>query len=61
MTGIGVVSTQVVQDDIDSDRTGFLIGTPTLDREFVPCCVATSYIGLRLAAAGTTRPSARNT
>ena len=28
VTGIGVVSTQVVQDDIDADRTGFLIGTP---------------------------------
>jgi hypothetical protein len=52
VTGIGVVSTQVVQDDIDSQRTGFLIGTPALDREFVPCCVATSYIGLRLANGG---------
>ncbi|HTS99267.1 MAG TPA: ABC transporter permease [Streptosporangiaceae bacterium] len=52
VTGIGAVSTQVVQDDIDADRTGFLIGTPTLDREFVPCCVATSYIGLRLANGG---------
>ena len=49
VTGIGVVSTQVVQDDIDSARTGFLIGTPALDRAFVPCCTATSYIGLRLA------------
>ena len=49
VTGIGVVSTQVVQDDIDAERTGFLIGTPALDREFVPCCTATSYIGLRLA------------
>jgi hypothetical protein len=52
VTGIGLVSTQVVQDDIDSQRTGFLIGTPALDREFVPCCVATSYIGLRLANGG---------
>ena len=52
VTGIGVVSTQVVQDDIDSERTGFLIGTPALDREFTPCCVATSYIGLRLASGG---------
>jgi FtsX-like permease family len=49
VTGIGVVSTQIVQDDIDSDRTGFLIGTPALDREFTPCCTGTSYIGLRLA------------
>jgi hypothetical protein len=49
VTGIGVVSTQIVQDDIDADRTGFLIGTPALVREFAPCCVGTSYIGLRLA------------
>jgi hypothetical protein len=49
VAGIGVVSTQVVQDDIDADRTGFLIGTPALDREFVPCCTGTSYIGLRVA------------
>ncbi len=49
VTGIGVVSTQVVQDDIDADRTGFLIGTPALDREFVPCCVSTSYVGLKVA------------
>jgi len=49
VTGIGLVNTQVVQDDIDADRTGFLIGTPALDREFIPCCSATSYIGLRLA------------
>jgi hypothetical protein len=52
VTGIGAVSTQVVQDDIDSQRTGFLIGTPALDREFTPCCVATSYVGLRLASGG---------
>jgi hypothetical protein len=52
VTGIGVVSTQVVQDDIDADRTGFLIGTPALDREFVPCCTATSYVGLRVAGGG---------
>jgi hypothetical protein len=49
VTGIGVVSTQIVQDDIDADRTGLLIGTPALDREFMPCCTGTSYIGLRLA------------
>jgi FtsX-like permease family len=49
VTGIGVVSTQIVQDDIDAGRTGFLIGSPALVREFAPCCVGTSYIGLRLA------------
>ncbi len=26
--------------------------SPALDREFTPCCVATSYIGLRLASGG---------
>jgi putative ABC transport system permease protein len=49
VTGIGVVSNQIVQDDIDTSRTGFLIGTPALDREFMACCTGTSYIGLRLA------------
>ena len=52
VTGIGMLSTQVVQDDIDADRTGFLIGTPALDREFVPCCTNTSYIGLKVADGG---------
>jgi len=52
VTGIGVVSTQVVQDDIDADRTGFLIGTPVLDREFFSCCYNTSYIGLKVADGG---------
>ncbi|HTZ30183.1 MAG TPA: FtsX-like permease family protein [Streptosporangiaceae bacterium] len=49
VSGIGMVSTQVVQDDIDAGRTGFLIGTSALDREFVPCCTNTSYIGLKVA------------
>jgi hypothetical protein len=52
VTGIGEVSTQVVQDDIDADRTGFLIGTPALDRELAGCCEATGYIGLRVAGDG---------
>jgi FtsX-like permease family len=52
VTGIGVVSTQVVQDDIDANRTGFLIAAPALDREFVPCCTNTSYIGLKVAGGG---------
>jgi ABC-type antimicrobial peptide transport system permease subunit len=52
VTGIGEVSTQVVQDDIDAQRTGFLIGTPALVREFGACCEATSYIGLRVAGGG---------
>jgi FtsX-like permease family len=52
VSGIGVVSTQIVQDDIDASRTGFLIGTPALDREFMPCCTGTSYIGLQVAGGG---------
>jgi hypothetical protein len=52
VTGIGVVSTQIVQDDIDASRTGFLIGTPALDREFMPCCTGTGYIGLQVAGGG---------
>jgi hypothetical protein len=52
VSGIAVVSTQVVQDDIDASRTGFLIGTPAVDRELGPCCAATSYIGLRIAGGG---------
>jgi hypothetical protein len=52
VTGIGALSTQVVQDDIDADRTGFLIGTPALDREFFSCCYNTSYIGLKVADGG---------
>ncbi len=50
VSGIGVLGTQIVQDDIDADRTGFLIGTPSLDRRFGSGRYqATSYVGLRLA------------
>jgi len=46
--GIGVLGTQVLQDSIDSGRTGFLLGTPALAREFGPCCASGMTIGLRL-------------
>jgi len=49
VVGLGVLNTQVVQDDIDRDRTGFLIGTPALARMIVPCCAAYEYVGLQLA------------
>lgn len=49
VVGLGVLNTQVVQDDIDRDRTGFLIGTPALAATIVPCCAAWEYVGLRLA------------
>ena len=56
VVGLGVPDSQVVQDDIDSDRTGFLIGTPALARMIVPCCAAYEYVGLQLA--GGTRDDA---
>jgi FtsX-like permease family len=49
VVGIGELNIQVVRDDIDADRTGFLIGTPALAREYGPCCSSTSYDGLQLA------------
>ena len=49
VVGLGVLNTQIVQDDIDRDRTGFLIGTPALARKIVPCCAAYEYVGLQLA------------
>ena len=48
VVGIGVFNTQVLQDDIDTGRTGFLLGTPALAREFSSCCGAGAYVGLRL-------------
>jgi hypothetical protein len=49
VVGIGVFNTQVLQDDIDKDQTGFLLGTPALGREFATCCSDSIYDGLRLA------------
>jgi len=49
VVGIGVFNTQVIQDGIDSGRTGFLLGTPALAREFGSCCASGEDIGLRLA------------
>jgi len=48
VVGVGVFNTQVLQDDIDSGRTGFLLGAPALFREFSSCCTSDAYIGLRL-------------
>jgi len=48
VVGLGVFNIQVVQDDIEKDRTGFLVGTPALARTIVPCCAAYEYVGLRL-------------
>jgi hypothetical protein len=48
VVGIGVLGIQLVHDDIDSDRAGFLVGTPALLREFESCCATNSYDGLQL-------------
>ena len=48
VVGIGVLNTQVLQDSVDSGRTGFLIGTPALAREFAACCASGMDVGLRL-------------
>jgi FtsX-like permease family len=52
VVGIGVLSTQVLQDSVDSGRTGFLIGTPALARRFASCCASGMTIGLRLNGGG---------
>ena len=48
VVGIGVFNTQVLQDGIDSGRTGFLLGTPALARRFASCCASGMNVGLRL-------------
>ena len=49
VVGVGVLNIQVVHDDIDTDRTGFLVGTPALVRKYGSCCATNSYDGLQLA------------
>jgi len=48
VVGVGVFNTQVLQDDIDAARTGFLLGVPALARQFQGCCASGGYVGLRL-------------
>jgi len=48
VVGIGVLGIQLVHDDIDSDRAGFLVGTPALLRGYESCCATNSYDGLQL-------------
>jgi ABC-type antimicrobial peptide transport system permease subunit len=48
VVGIGVLGIQLVHDDIDTNRAGFLVGTPALLREFESCCAINSYDGLRV-------------
>jgi putative ABC transport system permease protein len=52
VVGIGVVNTQVLQDSIDSGRTGLLLGTPALVRKFASCCANGMIDGLRLDGGG---------
>jgi len=49
VVGIGVLAIQVVHDDIDSDRAGFLVGTPALLRKYESCCATNSYDGLQVS------------
>ncbi len=51
VTGIGVFNLQVLQDDVDAGRTGFLLGTPALAARFASCCSSGMIVGLRLADA----------
>jgi hypothetical protein len=48
VVGIGVLGIQLVHDDIDSNRAGFLVGTPALLHEYGSCCATNSYDGLQL-------------
>jgi hypothetical protein len=48
VVGIGVLGIQLVHDDIDANRAGFLVGTPALLREYESCCATNSYDGLQL-------------
>jgi FtsX-like permease family len=48
VVGIGVLGIQLVHDDIDSNRAGFLVGTPALLREYESCCASNSYDGLQI-------------
>jgi hypothetical protein len=49
VTGIGALNIQLVHDQVDTDRAGFLVGTPALARAYGPCCASNSYDGLQLA------------
>jgi len=48
VVGLATFNTQILQDDIDADRTGFLLGTPALAGEFGSCCAGGFYVGLQL-------------
>ncbi len=49
VVGIGALDIQLVHDQVDTDRAGFLVGTPALARLYGPCCASNSYDGLQLA------------
>jgi hypothetical protein len=48
VVGLGELNIQIIHDDIDTNRTGFLLGTPALAGEYGSCCAANSYDGLQL-------------
>jgi len=49
VVGLAVFNHQVVQDDIDKDHTGILLGSPALARAFAGCCSGVPYDGIQVA------------
>ncbi len=47
VVGLGVFNHQIVQDDIDRDHTGILLGSPALAHRFTACCTAVAYDALK--------------
>jgi hypothetical protein len=54
VVGLGALNIQVIHDDIDTNRAGFLVGTPALLREYGSCCTTNSYDGLQLTGGSRT-------
>jgi hypothetical protein len=46
ITGIGVLNTEIVQDQID--KTPAMILTPALTRQLIPCCISYAWSGVKL-------------
>ena len=49
VVGLGTFNHQVVQDDIDRDHTGILLGSPALARRFTACCTEVPYDAIQVA------------
>ncbi len=48
VVGIGLFNTAVVQDDIDTESSIFILFTPALTRQLTQCCAQNSVVALRL-------------